>query len=83
MNARVSILKDPYGRFYEDFYKVVASGERRDDWAPVLVMLKQHFTRYLSHTNCRGKPDTIPKGVDSSSLDGNFLEAINLSMNGK
>ena len=79
-----SIQKDPYGRFYEDFYQVVALNERRDDWIPVLVTLKQCFNQYPSLTNCCDIPkcDNII-GRNSNSLDGNFLEAINLSLNGK
>ncbi|XP_015779436.1 PREDICTED: LOW QUALITY PROTEIN: DEP domain-containing protein 5-like [Acropora digitifera] len=79
-----SIQQDPYGRFYEDFYQVVALSERQDDWIPVLVTLKQCFNQYPTITGCSG--DTSKGGniigSNSSSLDGNFLEAINLSMNG-
>ncbi|XP_068748692.1 GATOR1 complex protein DEPDC5-like [Montipora capricornis] len=81
-DAVASIQKDPYGRFYEDFYQVVALNERRDDWIPVLVTLKQCFNQYPSLTNCCdiSKCGNII-GRNSNSLDGNFLEAINLSLN--
>lgn len=64
---------------------MVALNERQDDWIPVLVTLKQCFNQYPTITGYCG--DTSKGGNiigrNSSSLDGNFLEAINLSMNGK
>ena len=82
---KLSVQQDPYGQFYEDFYQVVVHGERRDDWLPVLVTLKRYFTEYPKYVNCcedvRGV--NVPRGRNSTSYEGNFLEAVNLSMNSK
>jgi len=81
-DAAACIQQDPYGRFYEDFYQVVALKERREDWIPFLVTLKQCFNQYPSITNCCDRlQGSKIIGRNSSSFDGNFLEAINLSMN--
>lgn len=63
---------------------MVALKERREDWIPFLVTLKQCFNQFPRITNCceRLKGSNII-GTNSSAFDGNFLEAINLSMNGK
>jgi len=82
VETQACIQQDPYGRFYEDFYQVVVLQDRRDDWIPMLVTLKRCFNQYPRFTNCcdrlRGTKIT---GWNSSSCEGNFLEAINLSMN--
>ena len=84
MDTASCIQQDPYGRFYEDFYQVVALKERREDWIPVLVTLKKCFNQYPIITNCCDRLEgTKIKGTNSSSFEGNFLEAINLTMNGK
>ena len=63
---------------------MVALSDRRDDWMPMLVTLKQCFNQYPRFTNCcDGLKGTKITGRNSSSYDGNFLEAINLAMNGK
>ncbi|XP_041456038.1 GATOR complex protein DEPDC5-like isoform X2 [Lytechinus variegatus] len=70
------------GRFYEDYYRVFAQNERRDDWLQVLAPLKATMLRYAKdikdwqrHAGC-----TI-KGENSNACQGNLLEALNLSLN--
>lgn len=79
----MSVQQNPYGQFYEDFYQVVVHGERRDDWLPVLTNLKRYFTVFPKYINCCEDLDGVPVGTNSTSYEGNFLEAINLSMNSK
>lgn len=79
---RKSILQDPYGRYYEDFYQVLARGERKDDWLPVLVTLKYHINQYQKYIGSQ-EHHSSPMGKNSAAHQGNFLEAINLSMNSK
>ncbi|KAI3374480.1 hypothetical protein L3Q82_006305 [Scortum barcoo] len=43
---RGSIRQDHEGRFYEDFYRVVAQNERRDEWTSLLVTIKKLFIQY-------------------------------------
>lgn len=63
---------------------MVALKERREDWIPVLVTLKKCFNQYPIITNCCDTLEgTKIKGTNSSSFEGNFLESINLTMNGK
>jgi len=84
VETQACVQQDPYGRFYEDFYQVVVLQDRRDDWIPMLVTLKRCFNQYPRFTNCCDRlRGTKVIGWNSSSCEGNFLEAINLSMNGK
>ncbi|MGH0180923.1 UNVERIFIED_CONTAM: hypothetical protein FKN15_005545 [Acipenser sinensis] len=43
---RSSIRQDHEGRFYEDFYRVVAQNERREEWTTLLVTIKKLFIQY-------------------------------------
>ncbi|XP_034411625.1 GATOR complex protein DEPDC5 isoform X9 [Cyclopterus lumpus] len=43
---RGSIRQDHEGHFYEDFYRVVAQNERRDEWTSLLVTIKKLFIQY-------------------------------------
>ncbi|XP_033627568.1 GATOR complex protein DEPDC5-like isoform X2 [Asterias rubens] len=78
---------DNRGRIYEDFYRVIVQNERRDDWTPLLVTLKSQCIEYgkqLQHqykqgTLLTGRP--IPSGYISNAAEGNFLEALNLTLN--
>jgi hypothetical protein len=57
------------GRKYQDFFKVISDG--RNDWENIIYLLKKEFTNY---------PRVFEKGKNSSSRDGNFLEAITLAL---
>uniref|UniRef100_A0A4W6EBQ9 DEP domain containing 5, GATOR1 subcomplex subunit n=1 Tax=Lates calcarifer TaxID=8187 RepID=A0A4W6EBQ9_LATCA len=77
---RGSIRQDHEGRFYEDFYRVVAQNERRDEWTSLLVTIKKLFIQYPVLVRLK-EADGFPVGYNSTAAQGNYLEAINLSFN--
>ncbi|XP_034071492.1 GATOR complex protein DEPDC5 isoform X8 [Gymnodraco acuticeps] len=77
---RGSIRQDHDGRFYEDFYRVVAQNERRDEWTSLLVTIKKLFIQYPVLVRLK-EEDGFPVGYNSTAAQGNYLEAINLSFN--
>ncbi|XP_075800134.1 GATOR1 complex protein DEPDC5 isoform X14 [Microtus pennsylvanicus] len=77
---RASIQQDHKGRFYEDFYKVVAQNERREEWTSLLVTIKKLFIQYPVLVRLE-QAGGFPQGDNSTSAQGNYLEAINLSFN--
>uniref|UniRef100_A0A671TVF9 DEP domain containing 5, GATOR1 subcomplex subunit n=1 Tax=Sparus aurata TaxID=8175 RepID=A0A671TVF9_SPAAU len=78
---RGSIRQDHEGRFYEDFYRVVAQNERRDEWTSLLVTIKKLFIQYPVLVRLKEAGNGFPVGVNSTAAQGNYLEAINLSFN--
>ncbi|KAJ7309907.1 hypothetical protein JRQ81_007998 [Phrynocephalus forsythii] len=77
---RPSIQQDHEGRFYEDFYKVVVQNERREEWTSLLVTIKKLFIQYPVLVRLE-QAEGFPPGCNSTSAQGNYLEAINLSFN--
>ncbi|XP_053135498.1 GATOR complex protein DEPDC5 isoform X4 [Hemicordylus capensis] len=81
---RSSIRSDHEGRFYEDFYKflyrVVVQNERREEWTSLLVTIKKLFIQYPVLVRLE-QAEGFPRGFNSTSAQGNYLEAINLSFN--
>ncbi|XP_058014078.1 GATOR complex protein DEPDC5 isoform X3 [Ahaetulla prasina] len=77
---RCSVQQDHEGRFYEDFYKVVVQNERREEWTSLLVTIKKLFIQYPVLVRLE-KAENFPPGYNSTSAQGNYLEAINLSFN--
>ncbi|KAJ7987219.1 hypothetical protein DPEC_G00336480 [Dallia pectoralis] len=77
---RGSVRQDHEGRFYEDFYRVVAQTERRDEWTSLLVTIKKLFIQYPVLVRLK-EADGFPSGYNSTAAQGNYLEAINLSFN--
>ncbi|XP_029401009.1 GATOR complex protein DEPDC5 isoform X7 [Mus pahari] len=77
---RASIQEDHKGRFYEDFYKVVVQNERREEWTSLLVTIKKLFIQYPVLVRLE-QAGGFPQGDNSTSAQGNYLEAINLSFN--
>lgn len=77
---RPSIRQDHKGRFYEDFYKVVVQNERREEWTSLLVTIKKLFIQYPVLVRLE-QAEGFPQGDNSTSAQGNYLEAINLSFN--
>ncbi|CAL7950358.1 unnamed protein product [Xylocopa violacea] len=82
-HMRECLQHDYRGRFYEDFYRVVIQNERFEDWSNVLVQLRKLFTDYQKIVlEYHQKPnDTVPKAVNSTAAQGNFLEVLNMSLN--
>ena len=78
-------------RQYRDFYKVIVDDETRADWNPVIRLLKQEFLEYPSAIEWQ--PPLVKSyqeetgkvlfsiGTNSKAYEGNFLEAINLTLN--
>uniref|UniRef100_A0A287CXQ1 GATOR1 complex protein DEPDC5 n=1 Tax=Ictidomys tridecemlineatus TaxID=43179 RepID=A0A287CXQ1_ICTTR len=77
---QASIRQDHKGRFYEDFYKVVVQNERREEWTSLLVTIKKLFIQYPVLVRLE-QAEGFPQGDNSTSAQGNYLEAINLSFN--
>ncbi|KAM9329765.1 GATOR1 complex protein DEPDC5-like [Gastrophryne carolinensis] len=75
-----TVVQDHQGRFYEDFYKVVVQNERREEWTSLLVTVKKLFIQYPVMVRLRNA-ESFPPGHNSTSDQGNYLEAINLSFN--
>ncbi|XP_028328449.1 GATOR complex protein DEPDC5 isoform X2 [Gouania willdenowi] len=79
-HLRGYIRRDHEERFYEDFYRVVAQNERRDEWMSLLVTIKKLFIQYPVLVRLK-EADGFPVGQNSTAAQGNYLEAINLSFN--
>ncbi|XP_060048727.1 GATOR1 complex protein DEPDC5 isoform X2 [Erinaceus europaeus] len=79
-SSRGSIRQDHAGHFYEDFYKVVVQNERREEWTSLLVTIKKLFIQYPVLVRLE-QAEGFPQGSNSTSAQGNYLEAINLSFN--
>ncbi|KAK7877173.1 hypothetical protein WMY93_032118 [Mugilogobius chulae] len=77
---RGSVRQDHEGRFCEDFYRVVAQNERREEWTSLLVTIKKLFIQYPVLVRLK-EADGFPVGYNSTAVQGNYLEAINLSFN--
>ncbi|KAE8752931.1 hypothetical protein FOCC_FOCC000276 [Frankliniella occidentalis] len=82
-HMRDCLQQDYRGRFYEDFYRVAVQNERYDDWSSTLVQLRRLFMDYqrlvLEYHKRPGIE--IPKAVNSTAAQGNFLEVLNMSLN--
>ncbi|KAK2575080.1 hypothetical protein KPH14_008813 [Odynerus spinipes] len=80
---RECLQHDYRGRFYEDFYRVAVQNERYEDWSNVLVQLRKLFTDYQKLVlEYHQRPDVnMPKAVNSTAAQGNFLEVLNMSLN--
>lgn len=70
------------GRFYKDFYKVLADWETTDDWMSIIGPLKKEQLNFqptvLLRTEDKKK---IVSGQISMAYEGNVLEAVNLALN--
>ncbi|KAG8178705.1 hypothetical protein JTE90_011631 [Oedothorax gibbosus] len=82
-SMRECLQQDYKGRFFEDFYRVAVQNERYDDWSPTVILLKKLFNEYLDtvlkHHEKAGL--CVPKAINSTSSQGNFLEVLNMSLN--
>ena len=85
VEMRKCVRQDYRGRFYEDFYRVAVQKERYEEWSPVLLQLKTMFYEYPEKVaKCHCRPGVkVPKGVNSTAEQGNFLEVLNISQNGE
>lgn len=71
--------------FKNKFFRVPVQNERYDDWSGILVQLRRIFQDYLKVVlEYHARPGvTIPAATNSSAAQGNFLEVLNMSLNGK
>ncbi|XP_072163307.1 GATOR1 complex protein DEPDC5-like [Diadema setosum] len=80
MRPRLHVHED--GRYYEDYYRVFARNERREDWMQILAPLKVTMQSYAKDIkDWQRRAGCLLKGQNSNSCQGNVLEAINLSLN--
>lgn len=65
-------------------FRVAVQNERYDDWSGILVQLRHIFQDYLRVVSeYHVRPGvTIPEATNSSAAQGNFLEVLNMSLNG-
>lgn len=84
-HMRECLQQDYRGRFYEDFYRVAVQNERFEDWSNILVQLRKLFTDYQKIVlEYHQKPGiNVPNAINSTAAQGNFLEVLNMSLNGK
>jgi hypothetical protein len=86
------LSRDPSGRLFRDFYRVLVDSEIRSDWSSLLKVLRREFMDFqreiLQHqvhfSNViikRGDGSTALSGENCHASEGNILEAINLAMN--
>lgn len=66
------------------FFRVPVQNERYDDWSHILVQLRRIFQDYLNVVlKYHARPNqTIPAATNSTAAQGNFLEVLNMSLNG-
>nr|XP_026695007.1 GATOR complex protein DEPDC5-like isoform X2 [Ciona intestinalis] len=77
IHLRDCLRRNYQNQLYMDFYKCVVQTERLEDCTSLITTLKRLFNKYEKLTELDG----CPKGINSTSSEGNFLEAINLSLN--
>lgn len=64
--------------------RVAVQNERSDDWSPSLTRLRRMFNNYLATVldHHRQPGSNVPKATNSCASQGNFLEVLNISLNG-
>lgn len=64
--------------------RVAVQNERYDDWSGILVQLRRLFSGYLKIVlEYHSRPGvSIPAATNSTAAQGNFLEVLNMSLNG-
>lgn len=64
--------------------RVAVQNERYEDWNSTIILLKRLFNEYqntvLKYHEKAGI--TMPKAINSTASQGNFLEVLNMSLNG-
>ncbi|KAJ1832408.1 vacuolar membrane-associated protein iml1 [Coemansia sp. RSA 2711] len=76
------IYDEDHGRYYRDYYKVVADMEVRTDWSVFLPEILAEFNTYRRDIQELRTPAGMRlRGDLSKAHQGNILEAINLGIN--
>lgn len=64
--------------------RIAVQNERFEDWSSTLILLRKLFNEYekevIRHHEKQGTK--APKAFNSTSSQGNFLEVLNMSLNG-
>lgn len=78
-------LSNNYLLYKYNFCRVAVQNERYEDWSGILVQLRRVFSQYLKIVLEYHSKDgeTIPAATNSTAAQGNFLEVLNMSLNGK
>jgi hypothetical protein len=84
--ASGALQTDDYGNLYRDFYTVVSEHQPLDEESVRLLLQKLHstFSDYPAKTDVGPNPEgerKRPLGFNTSAPQGNFFEALNISVN--
>ncbi|XP_041349030.1 GATOR complex protein Iml1-like isoform X2 [Gigantopelta aegis] len=82
-HLRECLQTDHRGRIFEDFYRVVIQNERYDEWTNTLKLLRKYFNSYNERVVFyhRNEGHHMPRSWNSTAMQGNFLETLNMSLN--
>jgi hypothetical protein len=70
------------GRYYKDFYKVLADWETTDDWMSIIGPLKKEQLNFQPNVLLRTEDGRkVVSGQISIACEGNVLEAVDLALN--
>lgn len=74
-----------YHSHYPCGWRVAVQNERYEDWSPILTRLRRLFNSYLPTVLDHHRQPNIyvPEATNSPASQGNFLEVLNISLNGK
>ena len=64
---------------------MVIKNERYEDWQNTIMKMKRLFINYedkVLRIKERAANPSIPKATNSSAAQGNYLEVLNMSLNG-
>lgn len=69
---------------FSSLFRVAVQNERYEDWSNVLLQLRRLFTDYQKIVlQYHERPNMdIPTAINSTAAQGNFLEVLNMSLNG-
>ena len=83
--VHVHIFVDFLKSYFPLFFRVVVQNERYDDWTPTLITLKKLFSEYHQRVvHYHERPGVrVPTGWNSTAAQGNFLEVLNMALNGE
>ncbi|KAI8098681.1 uncharacterized protein BX664DRAFT_288302 [Halteromyces radiatus] len=77
-----TICQGEDGRFYKDFYKVLADWETTDDWTSIIGPLKEEQLQFQQNVLTRTDNGiTTVNGQIAMAFEGNILESVNLALN--
>ena len=80
----ILLFDNAYWILFLLFDRVAVQNQRYDDWSPTLTYLRQLFNEYLPTVldHHRNQGIYVPEATNSCASQGNFLEVLNISLNG-